>query len=41
MAAVNNTAEDIINANYKIIMEVLIKVHFKVIAKKNAIFVKS
>ena len=41
MAAVGNTAEDIINANYKIIVEVLIKIYFKVIARKNAIFVKN
>ena len=34
-------AEDIINANYKIIIEVLIEVYFKVIAKKNAMFIKS
>ena len=31
----------IINTNYKIIIEVLIKVYFKVIAKRNIIFVKS
>jgi len=30
-----------INVDYKIIIEVLIKVYFKVIAKKSAIFVKS
>ena len=34
-------AEDIINANYKTIVEVFIEVYFEVIAKKNAIFVKS
>ena len=34
-------AEDIINANYKVIVEVFIEIHFKVIAKKNAIFVRS
>ena len=33
--------ESIINANYKIIMEVLIEVYFKVIARRNAIFIRS
>ena len=41
VAAVGNTVEDIINANYKIIVEVFIEVYFKVIAKRNAIFVRS
>ena len=41
VAAVDNTAEGIINANYKVIIEVLIKVHFKVITKRNAIFMRS
>ena len=41
MAVVGNTAKGIINANYKIIIEVLVKVHFKVIARGNAIFIKS
>ena len=31
----------IININYKAIIEALIKVHFKVTVKRNAIFVKS
>ena len=34
VAAVGNTVEGIINANYKVIIEVLIKVYFKLIAKK-------
>ena len=34
-------AEDIININYKIIVEVLIKVYFKAIIKRNVIFIKS
>jgi hypothetical protein len=38
---IGNTAKGIINTNYKIIIEVLIKVYFKVIARRNAIFVKS
>ena len=41
MAAVNNIPEDIINANYKAIIEVLIKIYFKVITKRNAIFIRS
>ena len=31
----------IININYKAIIEVFIEVHFKVIARRNAIFIKS
>ena len=38
---VGNTVESTINVNYKIIMEVLIEVYFKVIAKRNVIFVRS
>ena len=41
VAIVGNTVEGIININYKVIIEVLIKVHFKVIARRNAIFVRS
>jgi hypothetical protein len=41
MAIVGNIIESTINANYKVIMEVLIEIYFKVIAKKNAIFVRS
>ena len=41
MAVVGNTVEGIINVNYKAIMEVLMEVYFKVIAKKSAIFVRS
>ena len=41
VAAVGNTVEGIINANYKIIVKVLIKVHFKVIDKRNTIFIRS
>ena len=41
MATVGNTVESTINTNYKIIMEVLIKIHFKIITKKNTIFIKS
>ena len=38
---IGNTVKGTININYKTIIEVLIKIHFKVIAKKNIIFVKS
>jgi hypothetical protein len=38
---VGNTAEGIININYKAIIEVLIEVYFKVITKRNIIFIKS
>ena len=41
MAAVGNIVEGTINANYKAIIEVFIEVYFKVIAKRNAIFIKS
>ena len=41
MAAVGNIVESIINANYKTIIEVLVEVYFKVIAKKNAIFIRN
>ena len=34
-------AEGTININYKAIIEVLMEVHFKVIARRNIIFVKS
>ena len=38
---VSNTAEGIININYKAIIEVLIEVHFEIIARRSAIFIKS
>jgi len=41
VAVVGNTKEGIINVNYKATVEVLIEVHFKVIARKSAIFVRS
>ena len=41
VAAVGNIAKGIINANYKAIVEVLIEVYFKVIARRNAMFIKS
>ena len=33
--------KDIINTNYKVIIEVFIKVYFKATAKRNAIFIRS
>jgi len=41
VAVVRNTAKGTININYKAIMEVLIEVHFEVITKKSAIFIRS
>ena len=41
VAAVGNMVEGIINTNYKAIIEVLIEVYFKVIARRNAIFMRS
>jgi len=41
MAVVGDTIENIISVDYKAIIEVLIKVYFKIITKKSAIFVKS
>ena len=34
-------AKDMINVDYKAIMEVLMEVYFKVIARRNATFVRS
>ena len=41
VAIVGNIAEGTINANYKAIVEVLVEVYFKVIARRNVIFVRS
>ena len=38
---VGNTAKGTINVNYKAIIEVLIEVYFKVIARRNVIFIRS
>ena len=38
---VGNSVKDIININYKAIIEVFIEVHFKVIVKRNIIFVRN
>ena len=41
MAVVGNIAEGIINTNYKAIIEVFIEVYFKIIAKRNTMFLKN
>jgi hypothetical protein len=41
VAVVGNIVEGIINVNYKAIIEVLIKVYFKVIARKSATYIRS
>jgi len=41
MAVVGNIAEGIISVDYKVIVEVLIEVYFKVITKRSAMFVRS
>jgi len=41
VAVIGNTVKGTINVNYKVIMEVLIEVHFKVIARRSAIFVRN
>jgi len=38
---VGNTAEGTINVNYETIIKVLVEVHFKVITRRNAMFVKN
>ena len=40
-AVVGNTAKGIINVDYEVIMEVLVEVYFKVIARRSAIFIRS
>ena len=41
MAVVGNIKEGTININYKVIIEVLIEVYFKIIAKKSTMFIRS
>ena len=41
MDIVGNIAEDIININYKAIVEALIEVHSEIIAKRNPMSVRS
>jgi len=40
-AVVGNIVKGIINVDYKAIIEVLVEVYFKVIAKRSAIFIRS
>jgi len=40
-AVVGNIAKGIINVDYKVIIEVLIEVYFKVIARRSTIFIRS
>ena len=41
VAIVGNTAEGIININYKAIIEAFIEIYSKIIAKRNIMFIKS
>jgi len=41
VAIVGNMEEGIINVNYKVTVEVLVEVYFKVIARRSAMFVRS
>jgi len=41
VARVEDTAEGIINVDYKAIVEVLIKVYLKTINRRNTIFIRS
>ena len=41
MAVVGNIVKGIINIDYKVIIKVFIEIYFKVIAKRNAMSVRS
>jgi len=41
VAIVGNTEEGTINVDYKATIEVLVEVHFKVIARRSAMFIRS
>jgi len=41
VAGVGDIVEGIINIDYKVTVEVLIEVYFKIINRKNAIFIRS
>ena len=41
VAVVGNTEEGIINVNYEVIIEGLMEVYFKIIAKRSATFIRS
>jgi hypothetical protein len=38
---VGNMVKGIINTNYKAIVEVLVEVYFKIIARRNVMFIRS
>jgi len=41
VAVVGNIVKSIINVDYKAIVEVLVEVYFKVIAKRSAMFIRN
>jgi len=41
VARVRDTAESIINVNYKVIIEVLVEVYFGVTVRRSATFIRS
>ena len=41
VAVVGNIVEGIININYKVVIEVLVEVYFKVIARRSTTFIRS
>jgi len=41
VAVVGNTVKGTINVDYKAIMEVFVEVHFKVIIRRSATFIRS
>jgi len=41
VAVVGNTKEGIINVDHKATVEVLVEVHFEVIARRSTIFIRS
>ena len=41
VAVVENIEEGITNVNYKAIVEVLVEVYFKIITRRNTMFVRS
>ena len=41
VAVVGNIEEGIINVNYKVIIEVLVEVYFKVITRRSTMFIRN
>jgi hypothetical protein len=41
VAVVGNIVKSIININYKVIIQVFIEVYLKIIARRNAIFIRN